>query len=316
MQTKGFYCVLFQLWLLQSRAVASSLVNVAPSGTATQSSTASGGYPYKAIDGNRDPVYSHGSCSHTSGGLSSWWSLLLPGLYKVARISITNRYEIPERINNAKILIGNSLENNGNNNPSCAVISSIPGGATSTFQCGGMIGRLVNVYLYHTNPEVVLTLCELEVYGELLPPAPTFSAVVMGRNVAVVERRLCWSDALLYCRDFHWDLLSIRSAEEQMEVEAALTTASFNLTRHVWLGLRRYLMGDTWFWMSGAPMSYNYLDRKLWQESSPCGGIDTGAPFHWRDIPCGDHLHFICLKDIQSETRGVEFFSSTRMKSP
>uniref|UniRef100_A0A8P4GE99 Fucolectin tachylectin-4 pentraxin-1 domain-containing protein n=1 Tax=Dicentrarchus labrax TaxID=13489 RepID=A0A8P4GE99_DICLA len=144
---------------------ASSLVNVAPSGTATQSSTASGGYPDKAIDGNRDPVYSHGSCSHTGGGFSSWWSLLLPGLYKVARISITNRYEIPERINNAKILIGSSLENNGNNNPSCAVISSIPGGATSTFQCGGMIGRLVNVYVYRTNLQAVLTLCELEVYG-------------------------------------------------------------------------------------------------------------------------------------------------------
>uniref|UniRef100_A0A3Q1HYQ6 Fucolectin tachylectin-4 pentraxin-1 domain-containing protein n=1 Tax=Anabas testudineus TaxID=64144 RepID=A0A3Q1HYQ6_ANATE len=139
-----------------------SFPNVAPIGTATQSSTAFSGYASAAIDGNRDSSYYSGSCSHTENAIGNWWSLLLPAVYRIATISITNRNELADRINNAEILIGNSLENNGNNNPRCAVISSIPAGGTSSFDCGGMIGRLVNVFLPVYNP---LTICELEVYG-------------------------------------------------------------------------------------------------------------------------------------------------------
>ncbi|GLD68287.1 uncharacterized protein AKAME5_001959900 [Lates japonicus] len=47
-----------------------------------------------------------------------WWRLLLPGIYRITAVSVTNRMEVPERINNAEIRIGNSAENNGNNNPS------------------------------------------------------------------------------------------------------------------------------------------------------------------------------------------------------
>uniref|UniRef100_UPI0037E9578A C-type lectin mannose-binding isoform-like n=1 Tax=Semicossyphus pulcher TaxID=241346 RepID=UPI0037E9578A len=143
--------------------------------------------------------------------------------------------------------------------------------------------------------------------------ASSFSAVVMGRSVQVVMKRLCWSDALFYCRDFHWDLLSVRSEEEQREVEKVLRNASFDLTKHVWLGLRRYLRGETWFWMSGDSTNFNYLKTgPFWRETSPCGGIDTSDRFHWRDFPCDEHLHFICLKDVQNEDERVEFYSSTR----
>ncbi|TNN28957.1 Fucolectin-1 [Liparis tanakae] len=177
-------------------------------------------------------------CTHTSGGVKSWWRLILPAMYRITSVSITNRIGVPERINNATILIGNNPMNNGNNNSICAVISSIPGGGTRTFNCGGMIGRFVNVYQKSDQ----LSICELEVYGELVTPSPFFGAVVMGRKVVVVEKKLSWSDAVLYCRDFYWDLLSIRSEEEQVEVGEVLSTASFPLTKHVWLGLRRWLL--------------------------------------------------------------------------
>jgi len=65
----------------------------------------------------------------------------------------------------------------------------------------------------------------------------------MERNVTLVEKRLCWSDALLYCRDFHWDLLSIRGPEEQEMVDELVADASFPLTSHLWVGLRRYWPG-------------------------------------------------------------------------
>uniref|UniRef100_A0A3Q3EFS2 Fucolectin tachylectin-4 pentraxin-1 domain-containing protein n=1 Tax=Kryptolebias marmoratus TaxID=37003 RepID=A0A3Q3EFS2_KRYMA len=126
------------------------------------SSVAYLGYAPRAIDGNRDPEYSHGSCTHTNPAWRQWWRLLLPVVYRITSISITNRNALSERLNNVELLIGNSLENNGNNNPRCTVISSIPSGGTSSFNCTGMVGRVINVYNEAYN---ALTLCELEVYG-------------------------------------------------------------------------------------------------------------------------------------------------------
>ncbi|XP_050928869.1 LOW QUALITY PROTEIN: uncharacterized protein LOC108881964 [Lates calcarifer] len=295
---------------------AASLPNVAPSGTASQSTTLSdSARAWKAIDGNSDPVYYHGSCTHTAHDQSDpWWRLLLPGIYRITAVSVTNRDELAERINNAEIRIGNSAENNGNNNPRCAVIPSIPAAQTATFQCGGMEGRFVNVYL--PGAAKVLTLCEVEVYGELV--SPLLSGVVLGRNIMVVGKRLCWSDALFFCRDFFWDLLSLRSQEEQMELEQVLSNVSFPLTKHLWLGLRRYcqrtrsLMGEEWFWMSGDSMNYNRLNTSsVWQNTSPCGGVDSSSPSLWTDLPCDEHLYFICLTDPQTDVNRV-YFSSTR----
>lgn len=48
---------------------------------------------------------------------------------------------------------------------SCAVISSIPSEGTQTFNCGGMIGRFVNLKLDTLNPFAALMVCEVEVYG-------------------------------------------------------------------------------------------------------------------------------------------------------
>uniref|UniRef100_A0A3B5MV99 Fucolectin tachylectin-4 pentraxin-1 domain-containing protein n=1 Tax=Xiphophorus couchianus TaxID=32473 RepID=A0A3B5MV99_9TELE len=140
-----------------------SLENVAPEGIASQSSTAFLGVASRAVDGNRDPEYSHGSCTHTGGEPNPWWSLLLPVVYRVSTVSITNRKVASERLNNAEILIGNSLENNGKNNPRCAVISSIPPGGTKSFNCTGMTGRMLTVKI--STSYGLLTMCELEIYG-------------------------------------------------------------------------------------------------------------------------------------------------------
>ncbi|KAM6957968.1 LOW QUALITY PROTEIN: cilia and flagella-associated protein 47-like [Tautogolabrus adspersus] len=212
----------------------SSLPNLALLGTASQSATSANAPAKNANDGNRNPYFSGGSCTRTAGGPVHWWSLLLPEKCSITHVDITNRVQLSSRLNNAELFIGNSREDNGNNNPRCAVINSIPSGSTQTFNCGGMVGQLVNVRLNVTGS--VLTLCEVEVYGE---PVPSFSAVVMGRSVVVMEKKLCWSDALFFCRDFYWDLLSVRSEEEQREVEKVLRSVPFPLTGRVWLGLRR-----------------------------------------------------------------------------
>ncbi|KAL0189889.1 hypothetical protein M9458_016988, partial [Cirrhinus mrigala] len=69
-----------------------------------------------------------------------------------------------DQINGTEIRIGSTLENNGNNNPICAVIPAIPAGESYNYSCGGMDGRYVNLII--PGDMKMLILCEVEVYGE------------------------------------------------------------------------------------------------------------------------------------------------------
>lgn len=90
--------------------------NLALQGKATQSSLYSFGIPYNAIDGNHGSKWEDGSCSHTNNDISPWWRLDLRKTHKVFSVKITNLDTSPERLDGAEIRIGDSLENNGNNN--------------------------------------------------------------------------------------------------------------------------------------------------------------------------------------------------------
>ncbi|XP_056608909.1 uncharacterized protein LOC130426255 [Triplophysa dalaica] len=140
--------------------------NVALDGVATQSSTYEDWSADRGIDGNRGLVEQNTSCTETAPGNNDpWWRLDLHDVYCVNRVVITNRFDCcSERLNGAEIHIGNSLENNGNNNPLCAAIPGIPVGQSWTFPCGGMVGRYVNVFL--PGNQKILNLCEVEVYVE------------------------------------------------------------------------------------------------------------------------------------------------------
>ncbi|XP_078504371.1 fucolectin-like [Lissotriton helveticus] len=127
-----------------------------------------------AIDGNQDPDFVHGSCSHTNYQLNPWWRVDLLEPHKMYAISITNRIHVPERLKGAEILIGNSLTNYGNNNARCAYISGIGAGATQTFYCHGMVGRYVNVII--RGRQEWLTLCEVQVFAEPVDKVSTISS--------------------------------------------------------------------------------------------------------------------------------------------
>uniref|UniRef100_G3NQU6 Fucolectin tachylectin-4 pentraxin-1 domain-containing protein n=1 Tax=Gasterosteus aculeatus aculeatus TaxID=481459 RepID=G3NQU6_GASAC len=143
-------------------AVRSKYVLLLCRGTATQSSVGWNGLPERAIDGNRASIWEQGSCTHTQGEMKPWWRLDLQKTYNVDTVTITNRRDCcHERINDAEIRIGSSLSDNGNNNPRCAVISSLAAGASQTFRCNGMEGRYVNVVI--PGRTEYLTLCEVEV---------------------------------------------------------------------------------------------------------------------------------------------------------
>uniref|UniRef100_A0A8C1JNS7 Fucolectin tachylectin-4 pentraxin-1 domain-containing protein n=1 Tax=Cyprinus carpio TaxID=7962 RepID=A0A8C1JNS7_CYPCA len=139
--------------------------NLATGRTVTQSSTFGTWVGEQAIDFNPGFIQPSSSCSSTTAQTNPWWRVDLHYIYRVSSVVITNRLDCcPERIDGAEIRIGNSLENNGNNNPICAVISSIPAGVSSTYICNDMDGRYVNLFL--PGDSRFLTLCEVEVYGE------------------------------------------------------------------------------------------------------------------------------------------------------
>ncbi|XP_041842996.1 uncharacterized protein si:ch211-215k15.4 [Melanotaenia boesemani] len=142
--------------------------NLAVYGKASQSSVHSGGIAYNAIDGNRASFWSQGSSSFTNADFIPWWRLDLGRTHKVFSVNITNLSDIDYEhlINGAEIRIGDSLENNGNDNPRCALISSIPAGYTQNFQCNGMDGQYINIVI----PGLTQQLClsEVEVYGSRL----------------------------------------------------------------------------------------------------------------------------------------------------
>uniref|UniRef100_A0A3B4BFC0 Fucolectin tachylectin-4 pentraxin-1 domain-containing protein n=1 Tax=Periophthalmus magnuspinnatus TaxID=409849 RepID=A0A3B4BFC0_9GOBI len=143
-----------------------SYLNVALAGKANQSSTMHElGVAQHAIDGNRDPIYPHLSCTHTDLSTNPWWRVDLQKPYYVTFITITNRKDCcAQRLDGAEIRVGNSLDNNGNNNPLVATISHIPSGVSKTFKVTGAVeGRYVNVFL--PGADKYLTLCEVEVYG-------------------------------------------------------------------------------------------------------------------------------------------------------
>uniref|UniRef100_A0A673HE11 Fucolectin tachylectin-4 pentraxin-1 domain-containing protein n=1 Tax=Sinocyclocheilus rhinocerous TaxID=307959 RepID=A0A673HE11_9TELE len=127
-------------------------LNIAGWGTANQSTSLQN-------------MSSRSSCSSTNFQTNPWRRVDLSSVYPVSRVVITNRIDCcPERINGVEIRIGHSLENNGNNNPICAVISSIPAGVSSTYICNNMEGRYVNLFIPGYSKH--LTLCEVQVYGE------------------------------------------------------------------------------------------------------------------------------------------------------
>ncbi|KAL1272086.1 hypothetical protein QQF64_031102 [Cirrhinus molitorella] len=142
------------------------LENLALRGKAVQSTTY-GAYwgAANAIDGIRYAPGEASYCTITLNKPNQWWRLDLLEYYYIYKVVITNRADCcPERMTGVEIRIGNSLVNNGNDNPRCAVVTTrVPPGGTVSFNCNGMGGRYVNMYL--ANIQTYLTLCEVEVYG-------------------------------------------------------------------------------------------------------------------------------------------------------
>ena len=71
----------------------SYLANVARGKPTRQSSTGFGGVPQRAVDGNKNPNWGGGSCTHTNRQSRPWWRVDLGTTHRVYRVSLTNRQD-------------------------------------------------------------------------------------------------------------------------------------------------------------------------------------------------------------------------------
>nr|XP_055024019.1 fucolectin-like [Misgurnus anguillicaudatus] len=150
---KSLYFFINQTDFLQS-----FLENLALGGQTVQSST-------RYIDWEADKAIDTSplTCTHTVETSNPWWRLDLLDSYYISTVVITNRPDCcGDRLDGAEIRIGNSLENNGNNNPRCGVLYGVAMAQSISVSCGDMNGRYVNVII--PGSFKILTLCDVQVY--------------------------------------------------------------------------------------------------------------------------------------------------------
>ncbi|KAI4808196.1 hypothetical protein KUCAC02_000261 [Chaenocephalus aceratus] len=119
--------------------------------------------PSNAIDGSdeTDQII-HKSCFATSV-IDPWWRLDLGGLFDISTIELLRRTDSGgQDLNLVEIRIGISLENNGNNNPRCAVVP-VSSSVKMTFHCNLKQVRYVNIF--RPGSVSMIQVCEVKVFA-------------------------------------------------------------------------------------------------------------------------------------------------------
>ncbi|KAM6458729.1 fucolectin-like isoform 1-T2 [Liasis olivaceus] len=117
----------------------------------------------KAVDGDCNGDWYHGSCTHTKYDKDPWWYVDLGDSYKISVVIVKNRKDCcGERIDQAEIHLGDTLEDHGKSNPLCGIILNTSPGSITTIYCNEQKGRYVSVHLVGKQ---YLSLCEVEVYS-------------------------------------------------------------------------------------------------------------------------------------------------------
>ncbi|XP_045561153.1 uncharacterized protein isoform X2 [Salmo salar] len=267
--------------------------NLALNGVATQSSLYNNRNASDAIDGKRNTNY--GSCTHTLKDRNPWWRVDLLNVYRITDVTLTNRGDCcPERLDGAEIRIGNSLENNGINNPRCAVISHIPAGEAHTFQCNEMEGRYVVVVI--PGRSEWLTLCELEVHGTPAGrPCPEGWKTSVSSCYYTTTMIKTWEESRKDCNERGAHLVIINSREEQTFINGL-----YGPGNETWIGLTNVDTEGTWKWVDGTPLTTAY-----WKTGKPSSYLGANQDcvefFHrssdlgeWNDEECHKPNNWIC----------------------
>jgi hypothetical protein len=165
--------------------------NVAPLGTASQSSLYSEKGPSRAIDGNTDGNYYNDSVMHTQAGAGygvgngyEWWQVSLDQSYTVDSITVWNRTDCcTGRLSDFTVSLfsGSTLEWTG--------VYSQSGGPlpSTTFGAIDKVGDRVMVQL---NRRDYLHMAEVQVFATAVPEPETYALMLGGlAALSFVARR-------------------------------------------------------------------------------------------------------------------------------
>ncbi|XP_053532263.1 macrophage mannose receptor 1 isoform X2 [Ictalurus punctatus] len=117
------------------------------------------------------------------------------------------------------------------------------------------------------------------------------------KRLVLINQSLTWKEALNYCRNHHYDLVSVRTEEMQLWVKEVVQNAS---TEHVWLGLRHDCTQRIWFWVFGSMVCYQDWapGNGTWNEDCSherrSGAVQSGGKQQWIELSEGYKLNFIC----------------------
>jgi hypothetical protein len=131
--------------------------NLAAGKPTTQSSTAYGGVPARAVDGNQNGNWPSGSVTHSAQELSPWWQVDLGSIQPIGEVVLYNRTDCcAERLSNFKLLVSTDGAN--------FTAYDYPGtaGARAVIPVH-RAGRYVKVQLNTTGALRDLSLAEVEV---------------------------------------------------------------------------------------------------------------------------------------------------------
>ncbi|XP_058615982.1 C-type mannose receptor 2-like [Onychostoma macrolepis] len=106
----------------------------------------------------------------------------------------------------------------------------------------------------------------------------------------LVQSAKIWTDARSYCRQYHTDLATIHSSEENDQVIMKVLSGWY-----IWFGL--YL--DSWEWSDQWDLRFRNwaADQPLMTGSSNCAGMSRSNSGRWSQYSCDVKKPFICYGD-------------------
>ncbi|XP_047007323.2 LOW QUALITY PROTEIN: macrophage mannose receptor 1 [Ictalurus punctatus] len=116
-------------------------------------------------------------------------------------------------------------------------------------------------------------------------------------KLILINQSLTWKEALRYCRNHHYDLVSVRTEEMQLWVKEVVQNASIE---HVWLGLRHTCALGFWYWVTGEMICYqdwapgNGTGFEDCSHVERTGAVQSGGKQQWISLPQSNTLNFIC----------------------
>ena len=106
---------------------------------------------------------------------------------------------------------------------------------------------------------------------------------------------MTWFDAVDYCREKHYDLVSVHNAAEQERLRQRARTAD---TPYVWLGMHYSCALEFWYWLSDHDTCFhNWAPGNGSCGSESCrmaAAVERGGDQFWVSQHHDEKFNFIC----------------------